>query len=62
MGHEIFRVKGSFDKVVEAIKIAKDAEIKISIATMVHQGNLHEFVHMTHFINDIGACEWGIDA
>jgi len=61
-GHEILRGKGSFDKLVEAINIAKDAEIQISIATMVHQGNLNEFDHIKHFINDIGACEWGIDA
>jgi len=61
-GHEILRGKGSFDKLVEAINIAKDAEIQISIATMVHQGNLNEFDHMKHFISDVGACEWGIDA
>jgi radical SAM protein with 4Fe4S-binding SPASM domain len=48
--------------VVEAINIAGDADIQISIATMVHQENLDEFEEMKRFIDDIGAVEWGIDA
>jgi len=61
-GHEILRSKGSFDKVIEAINIVKDSDIQISIATMIHQGNLDEFDQMKNFIIDIEACEWGIDA
>jgi len=61
-GHEILRGKGSFDKVINAIQTARDAKIQISIATMVHRGNLGEFEQMKRFITDIDACEWGIDA
>lgn len=61
-GHEILRGNGTFDKVIQAINIAKKAGIQISVATMVHQGNLNEFDKMKTFIDDIEACEWGIDA
>ncbi|MCJ7774665.1 MAG: radical SAM protein, partial [Desulfobacterales bacterium] len=61
-GHEILRGKGTFDKVIQAIKIARNAQIQVSIATMIHQGNLNEFDEIKRFISDIGACEWGIDA
>ncbi len=61
-GHEILRGKGTFDKVIQSIRIARDAGIQVSIATMVHQGNLNDFEQMERFISDIGACQWGIDA
>jgi radical SAM protein with 4Fe4S-binding SPASM domain len=61
-GHEILRGKGSFDKVVQAIKTTKDSGIQVSIATMVHQKNLNDFNQMKSFISEIDAFEWGIDA
>lgn len=61
-GHELLRGKGTFDKVINAITLARDTGIQISVATMVHQGNVNEFERMKAFIADIGAREWGIDA
>jgi sulfatase maturation enzyme AslB (radical SAM superfamily) len=60
-GHDLLRGKGSFDRTLRGIRAARDARIPISIATMIHRGNLHEFQELRRFTEEIGAIEWGID-
>jgi sulfatase maturation enzyme AslB (radical SAM superfamily) len=60
-GHDLLRGKGTFDRALRGIRVAKKAGIPISIATMIHQGNLEEFEQLQHFTEEIGAVEWGID-
>jgi len=60
-GHDLLRGKGTFDRTVEGIRTVQKAGIPISIATMIHRGNLTEFEKMRRFSDDIGAIEWGID-
>ena len=61
-GHEILRGRGTFEKTMRGIQIARDAGIPVSIATMIHQGNLNDFERLSHFTEEIDATEWGIDA
>jgi len=60
-GHNLLRGKGTFDQTLKGIRIARNAGIPISIATMIHQGNLTEFERIKIFTEEIGATEWGID-
>jgi radical SAM protein with 4Fe4S-binding SPASM domain len=53
--HEIIRGIGSFGKTMRAAGIA------VSIATMIHRGNLDEFDRMAAFVREIDAVSWGID-
>ena len=60
-GHDLLRGKGNFDRTLWGIQAAGDAGVPISIATMIHHGNLHEFEELRRFTEEIGAIEWGID-
>lgn len=60
-GHDRLRGEGSFDRTLRGIRMAKDAGIPISIATMIHQGNLKDFDRLKRFSEDMDATEWGID-
>jgi radical SAM protein with 4Fe4S-binding SPASM domain len=60
-GHEMLRGAGTFDSVLRGIRTARDAGIPVSIATMIHRGNLDEFEQLRRFTEEIGALEWGVD-
>ena len=60
-GHELLRGRGNFDRTLRGIMIARQAGIPLSIATMIHQGNLNEFERLQEFTQAIEALEWGVD-
>ena len=60
-GHERLRGSGTFDPVLRGIHIAREAGLPVSIATMVHRGNLQEFDRLARFVEEIEAVEWGVD-
>lgn len=60
-GHDMLRGEGTFERTMRGIRLAKEAGIAISIATMIHRGNLDEFERMGDFMEQIGVIEWGID-
>ena len=60
-GHDLLRGEGNFDRTLRGIRAAGDAGIPISIATVIHRGNLDEFGELRRFTEEIGAIEWGID-
>jgi radical SAM protein with 4Fe4S-binding SPASM domain len=60
-GHESIRGKGSFEKAVSAIDFLQEARIWVSIATMIHRGNLKEFDALAELIQSKGIEEWNID-
>jgi len=60
-GHDLLRGRGNFEKTLRGIKLIREAGIPLSIATMIHRGNLSEFDKMRAFIEEINAIEWGID-
>ena len=60
-GHDMLRGPGSFDRAMNGIKTAREAGIPVSIATMIHRGNLEEFEPLARFMEDIDAVQWGVD-
>lgn len=60
-GHDMLRGEGAFDSVMTGIRAAKEEGIPVSIATMIHGGNLQEFDMLRGFTEKIDAREWGID-
>jgi radical SAM protein with 4Fe4S-binding SPASM domain len=59
--HDLLRGKGSFDRAMGAIQALKGAQMDVSIATMVHAANLHDFPALDSLIRKIGIKEWTID-
>lgn len=60
-GHDLIRGKGSFEQAVKAMKMVRDAGMDLSVATMIHSGNLDEWDEMRQLIQDSGAGEWSVD-
>ncbi len=61
-GHEALRGKGTFEKVLRAIDFLKEANIRVSIATMIHRNNLKEFDELASLIQSREIEEWNVDA
>ncbi|MGW8320821.1 MAG: radical SAM protein [Thermodesulfobacteriota bacterium] len=61
-GHEALRGAGSFDKTLRAILDLREAGKAVSVATMVHKGNLDELDELAGLVRDLGAEEWSVDA
>jgi radical SAM protein with 4Fe4S-binding SPASM domain len=60
-GHDMLRGTGAFASVMAGIRAAREEGIPVSIATMIHSGNLEEFDQLSRFTEEIEAVEWGID-
>jgi radical SAM protein with 4Fe4S-binding SPASM domain len=60
-GHDMLRGAGAFAAVMAGISSARGEGIPVSIATMIHGGNLDEFDKLRRFTEEIEAREWGID-
>lgn len=60
-GHELIRGEGTFEKVLQAIDHLRESRIKVSIATMIHRGNVREFEAMEALIRSRDIEEWNID-
>ncbi len=60
-GHNLMRGDGSFEQTLAGIKAARRAGIPVSLATMIHRGNLQEFEQMQRFAEEIDAISWGVD-
>ncbi|GAB5046505.1 radical SAM protein [Thermodesulfovibrio sp. TK110] len=61
-GHESLRGKGTFDKTIDAIKRAIEYGFQVSIATVIHKGNLTEFDKLENLIKGLKIREWTVDA
>lgn len=61
-GHEALRGTGSFEKSLSAIKTAKKFGFDVSVATMIHRENIHEFEDLEKLIKNLGVREWIVDA
>ncbi|MDP3988278.1 MAG: radical SAM protein [Candidatus Levybacteria bacterium] len=60
-GHDLLRGAGTLARTIQGMRIAKESGMAVSVATMIHRGNLNEFERMRDFIDEIGVVEWGID-
>lgn len=59
-GHDLLRGKGSFRKAVKGIENLLP-HVDVSIATMIHSGNLEQFPDLEAMIKNLGAREWNLD-
>ena len=57
----MLRGKGTFDKALAAIDHLQKANIRVSIATMIHRGDLKEFDSLASLLNSRDIKEWNID-
>jgi radical SAM protein with 4Fe4S-binding SPASM domain len=60
-GHESIRGEGTFGKVLKAIDHLLEANIRVSIATMIHRKNLKEFDQLASLIQSKNIEEWNVD-
>ena len=60
-GHEMIRGPGSFKPTLRAMQSIKDAGIDLSVATMIHSGNMNEWDDMMRLLENFGVREWSID-
>lgn len=61
-GHESLRGKNTFDRTLSAIKRAITKGFDVSVATVIHKKNLHEFDELEEVIKNLGVREWTVDA
>lgn len=61
-GHEALRGKGTYRKVMERLRVATDAGVDVSVATMIHRENLGEFEEMQSLFGEMGIKDWTVDA
>lgn len=59
--HDSIRGKGTFRFAMKAVNLALDHGLPVSIATMVHPGNLGDFEEMERRFKNMGIREWTVD-
>ena len=60
-GHESLRGKGTFEKTMMAIDHLQEANIRVSVATMIHRRNLLEFDQLASLLQSKNIEEWNVD-
>ena len=60
-GHEMLRGGGTFRKALKAIDHLQEAGLQVSVATMIHRGNLKEFGSLASLLESKGIKEWNVD-
>ena len=60
-GHESIRGEGTFEKTLHAIDHLQEADIRVSIATMIHRKNLNQFDSLASLIQSKNIGEWNVD-
>lgn len=61
-GHDRLRGKGTFQKALAAARLVADRGLDLSVATMIHSGNLGELEKMEELVKNLGAREWSLEA
>ncbi|MCL5022229.1 MAG: radical SAM protein [Nitrospirae bacterium] len=60
-GHDALRGAGGFRRAMEALSLARASGFDVSVATMVHSGNLGEFDEMGKLLKGLGIRDWTVD-
>jgi radical SAM protein with 4Fe4S-binding SPASM domain len=60
-GHESLRGRGTFEKTVMAVDHLQEADIRVSVATMIHRRNLSEFDQLASLLQSKNIEEWNVD-
>ncbi len=59
--HDFIRGDGNFERSTQAIRRLIDAGKQVSVATMVHRGNLQDFEELAALLSELGVREWAVD-
>ncbi|HMK49197.1 MAG TPA: radical SAM protein [Thermodesulfovibrionales bacterium] len=59
--HEALRGSGTYKKALRAVRQAIDYGFAVSVATMVHRGNLADFSKMERLFLGLGIKDWTVD-
>ncbi len=59
--HDKIRGSGTFEKSLEAMKLALDAGFDVSVSTMVHKYNRDDFDDMEQLFKSMGVKDWTVD-
>lgn len=59
--HELLRGPGTFARSLEAIRTLTASGSQVSVATMIHGGNLDDFERLGDLLRQLGVREWSID-
>ena len=57
----MIRGKGTWAKTVGRLEALQAAGMEVSVATMIHRGNLAELAEMQVWLQDLGVREWNLD-
>ena len=60
-GHESLRGKGTFEKTLMAVDHLQEANLRVSVATMIHRRNLSEFDQLASLLQSKNIEEWNVD-
>jgi len=60
-GHDSLRGRGTYRKALNAVRMLRDAGFDVSVATMVHPGNLDDFGEMEELFRGFGIKDWSVD-
>jgi len=60
-GHELLRGKDTFKKTMAAIDHLQQANLRVSVATIIHRKNLFEFDHLASLLQSKHIEEWNVD-
>jgi radical SAM protein with 4Fe4S-binding SPASM domain len=59
--HDLLRGTGSFNKALNAIRELRQVGKDVSVATMIHTGNLKDFPRLEALVKELGIREWNVD-
>ena len=59
--HDRLRGPGTFERAVAAVRTLRAAGKQVSIATMIHAGNVEDFRQLQQLVHDLDVREWSID-
>jgi radical SAM protein with 4Fe4S-binding SPASM domain len=60
-GHEALRGKGTFTRALAAARLVRELGRDLSVATMIHTGNIDEMEGLEELVRELGAREWSLD-
>jgi radical SAM protein with 4Fe4S-binding SPASM domain len=60
-GHDSLRGKGTYRRVLDAVRMLRDAGFDVSVATMVHPENLDQFDEMETLFRGLEVKDWTVD-
>ncbi len=59
--HDLLRGAGSFDRSLRAVQLLREQGVDVSIATMIHEGNLEDFTALAGLVRQLDVREWSVD-